>query len=95
MDQRRFERGEAHLGFQLAGGVADDIQRVSGSDGEVDDDQRGEGNPGAWSASSITSSGEGEKWPEELGQRWASTDDDCIDSLRSRSSGGYHQMRQS
>jgi hypothetical protein len=49
----------------VVGDVADD----PGGDGEVDDDRRGEGIPGAWSASLITSSGEGEKWPKELGRR--------------------------
>jgi hypothetical protein len=39
-------------------GVVGGIQGDSGSDGEVDDDRCGEGNPGAWSASSITSSSE-------------------------------------
>jgi hypothetical protein len=58
----------------VVGDIADD----PGGDGEVDDDRRGKGNPGAWSSSSITSSGEGEKWPEELGRRWTSANDDCV-----------------
>jgi hypothetical protein len=36
-------------------GVVNGILGVSGNDGEVDDDQNGEANPGAWSASLITS----------------------------------------
>jgi hypothetical protein len=36
-------------------GVIGDVPGVSGNDGEVDDDRNGKENPGAWSASSITS----------------------------------------
>jgi hypothetical protein len=36
-------------------GVIDGIPGVSGNDREVDDDRYGEANPGAWSASWITS----------------------------------------
>jgi hypothetical protein len=38
--------------------------------GQVDGVQRDEGSSVAWSASSITSRGEGEHWPEELEWRW-------------------------
>jgi hypothetical protein len=55
----------------------------------VDDDRHGEGNPGAWSVSSITSSGEGEEWPEELGRRWASGEEACFVLLRNRKRDKY------
>jgi hypothetical protein len=46
-----------------------EVLKVPGAEEEVDDDRYGKANLGAWSASSITSSGEGEEWPE---RRWSS-----------------------
>jgi hypothetical protein len=45
--------------------VVGDVFGGSRGDEDVDEVQSGKGSSGVWSASSITSSGEGEKWPED------------------------------
>jgi hypothetical protein len=47
-----------------------DIPAIFGDNRGVDGIQRDEGSSVAWLALSIASRGEGEVWPEELGQRW-------------------------
>jgi hypothetical protein len=73
--------------------VIGDVFGGSRGDEDVDEVQSGKGSSGAWSASSITSSGEGEKWPEVRARRVMARSSICCEINQKKMSEGGARER--